>query len=458
MKRELSFGLAVLCFLVQSALAVALAAQAVLWRFKVPGLDLELLAWTLACMVLNGYALARAVKARHLLGLFSAWPGLPEESAAEQETRLLAVSARQAFLQDDFGRSLGLLKRLGLSHAPAELARGRSLVMQGEFEESVEALEKGGQGPAARRYLTLRRHWGLWERRYFQPRDLDWAMNSGRLGLLGLTAILLALPVLALNYQNFAKVLTPLHQGFSGADFNVSVQGHFTLHYHDDVFMHQVADVAEEALVFDLDFLGLPADSFAPGQIHLYLCADQAEYLARSPFTHSWEAASALPAKKQIYLYRLEESKRIYFEVVLAHELAHLCYLKVVADGADNSWLNEGFANYLGYKFALDRAHYPRQAWLMANEFNRLKQKSLPFGIFLLDDPQQMKDTASIETFYTQGFSIVYVLIEEYGKEPFLRFLHYLGAGKPLAQSLQAAYPTIRNATELQAVWSLFMR
>ena len=453
-----SFVLALLLFVVQCALVVALAVHYVLWHFKSPAFDAEYLGWTLAALGLNGYALSRAFKARHLLGLFSAWPGLPEEGATDNETRLLALSARQAFLHGDFAKTQGLLKRLALSTGPIELARGRSLVMQGEFEEAVTYLESGGQGWAARRFLTRRRNWWLLKSRYFQPSDVHWATRTWRLTFLGALALAASLTMLAFNYQLVDSIKQTVREGFSDKNFNVSVQGRFTLHYHDEAFMRQVADQADDALTQDLAFLGLPPEAFGPGEIQLYLCADQAEYLARSPFTRSWEAASALPSKTQIYFYNLGERQRIYFEVVVAHELAHLCYHKVVTKAEDDSWLNEGLADYLGYKFALDRAHYPRQAWLLANHFNKLKEKSLPFDIFLSDDPHHLKDEDSIHTFYTQGFSIVYVLIEEYGKDDFLRFLRYFGAGKPLAASLQAAYPTIRNATELQAVWTLFMR
>ncbi len=189
----------------------------------------------------------------------------------------------------------------------------------------------------------------------------------------------------------------------------------------------QVADVAGQALTQSLDFLGLPADSFGPGQIHLFLCADQAEYLARSPFTKSWEAGSALPEKHQIYLYRFPDNQASYFEVVLAHELTHLCYHRLVPASRSDSWLNEGLADYLGYKFGLERAHFPRQAWLMANVFNALKKEALPFDAFLTENPQTMGDDKAIDLFYIQGFSIVDVLIEQYGREPFLHFLRVFG-------------------------------
>lgn len=455
---NVSFALSVLLFVVQCALFLALAVHFVLWYFGSPDFSGAYAGWTLAAAGLNGYALSRAVKVRHLLGLFSPWPGLPEEETPENETRLLALAARQAFLHGDFAKAIGLLKRLTVTSGHVELAKGRSLVMQGEFEEAVSYLEVGGQGWAARRYLTLRRNWWLLKSRYFQPSDLDWALRPGRLALLGALALAAALVVLSFDHQFVSSIKSKINAGFSEKDFNVSVQGRFTLHYHDEAFMRQVADLAEDALAHNLAFLGLPPETFAPGQIHLFLCADQAEYLARSPFTHSWEAASAQPSSNQIYLYKLAERQRIFFEVVVAHELSHLCYHQVVKEATDDSWLNEGLADYLGYQFALDRAHYPRQAWLQANHFNKLKEKSLPFEVFLADSPQTMKDTAAINLFYTQGFSIVYVLIEDYGKEDFLRFLRYFGSGKSLAASLQLAYPTIRNATELQAVWNLFMR
>ena len=457
-----SLTAALMLFLAQCALVIALTAQVVLDKLNVTHLDKGLLGWTVLALAVNSFALIRAVKARHFLGLFSLWPGLEEEDHSLNETRLLAASAQQAFFHGDYAKARAFVERLGPPHEMGSLAIGRSLALDGRFEEALIALEKGGQGGSARRYLSQRRRWFFWKRSYFSRTDITWAHGSGRLAALGLAALLASCGALGMNYQFIEGAVAPIVAGFSEADFKVSVQGPFTIHYHDEAFMQETADIAREALADSLKFLDLPADSFAPGQIGLFLCADQREYLSRSPFTRAWEAASAVPSKHQIYFYKLAEKEQIFFEVVVAHELTHLCYHRIVPSNADDGWLNEGFADYMGYKFGLerniDKTHYAPKAWLMEKHFASLKKKALPFENFLTESPRDMKDTERISTFYVQGFSIVYVLIEQYGRDDFLHFLRVFGAGKPLAQALATAYPTIRDAPALQAVWELFMR
>jgi hypothetical protein len=456
----ISFGLAILLFFVQGFLAVALAGHGVLWRFRPGSFDQTLALLTLLGLALNGFALARAVKARHFLGLFAEWPGLPEEKSSTPDLRLLAISAQQAFFHRDFDRCIVLLDRF--AHATASpqvsLAKGRALVLAGRFEEALPELERGRQGSRGRRYLSQRRSFFFWTRSYFKPSDILWSENSALLAGLGVLSIALCLPLLNADFESMDAALFPKEVSFSTEDFKVATHGSFTLYYHDEVFMQRTADIADDALAGSLEFLDLPASTFGPGQIQLFLCSDQKEYLARSPYTKSWEGASALPEKQQVYLYRFPDRMRISYEVTVAHELTHLCYYKVLPGAGQNSWLNEGFADYMGYKFALERAHYPRQAWLMNNYFVGLKNKALPFQAFLDDNPQLMGDTQQINTFYVQGFSIVYVLIEQYGRPAFLRFLRVLATGKTLADSLAACYPTIRSAGDLGAVWDLFMR
>jgi hypothetical protein len=413
---------------------------------------------TVVCLALNGYAMVRAVKIRHFLGLFSEWPGLPEEGSPVNETRLLAASARQAFFYADYDKACALIDRLGPASPQASLAKGRALTLAGRFDEALPSLELGGQGLSARRYLIPRRSFGLFLRRYFQGSEVRWALKPQYLLGLALLALALCMPVLAADFQAFSTVIARRTADFSDKDFKLSTQGAFTLHYHDEAFMHQCADVGEEALAQALELLGLPAGTFAPGQIHLFLCADQAEYLARSPHTRSWEAASALPEKHQIFLYYQPREHVIIFERVLAHELTHLCYHRLVPHSREDSWLNEGLADYVGCKFALERAHYPRDPWLKENIFEHLKKHALPFEAFLAEDPRIMHDESRIEDFYTQGFSIVYMLIEYYGREPFLRFLRVFGAGKSLPEALSAAYPAIKDSADLEADWERFMR
>ena len=324
----LSFGLALLLFIVQCCLAVALAAHATFWQMEIPGLGLNLLLLNFICLAINGYVLARTVKVRHFLGSFCQWPNLPEEISALAETRHLANAARQAYFHGDYDRVPNLLDRMPTPSVPAMLAKGRALAMGGDFDGAIPFLEQGGEGAIARRYLSLKPTFGLFSRRYFTLQDLRWTTRPLRLAILGMAALILSGSVLVLNYNAVLSALTRTAVDFSDKDFKVKTQGVFTFHYHDEAFMRQSAEIGEEALSQILLFLALPSDTFGPGQIHLFLCSDQKEYLARSPYTRSWEAGSAFPQKRQIYLYPLPENQHIYYDVILAHELTHLAYYR----------------------------------------------------------------------------------------------------------------------------------
>jgi hypothetical protein len=241
---------------------------------------------------------------------------------------------------------------------------------------------------------------------------------------------------------------------FDTSAFYTETRGRLTVFYHDADFRDQASALAEAALDHDLAFLGMPGDSFAPGSVKLYLCDSEAEYRRRAPTHPSWEAAAADPQATAIYIYRFPDKEKVFFEVVMAHEIGHLCYYRMTGSNPDD-WLNEGLADYLGYDFGLERAGIPRQAWLQDNYFRSLRVRALPFDSFFKTDPHQLPD-AEVATFYTQGFSVVYLLIEDYGRGPFLKFLRECAAHKGIDAALAAAFPTIPNIGALASVWSLF--
>jgi aminopeptidase N len=191
--------------------------------------------------------------------------------------------------------------------------------------------------------------------------------------------------------------------------------------------------------------------------MRLYLCETREEYLRRTPSAPPWEQASALPVLDSIYIHRLPPEQSIYFESVLAHELAHLLYHRFYPVAGNDAWLNEGLADYLGYAFALDRAGFARQAWLDEHVFKQLEGQTIPFDRFFQVDPHRISNTQEVATFYRQGFSVVFMLIEHYGQEQFLTFLRaYRRGDRDVAKALAEAYPTIQNTEGLASVWSLF--
>jgi hypothetical protein len=408
-----------------------------------------------ALMVLNSWALLWSTKAGYFLGCFGRWPReeVPPGLTQAEEHSLLA--AGDAFDQGQFGRVPGLLARV-----PAErllsghwLGLGRSLALDGRVQEAGPALEKGGAGPRVLGLFRPRRRLGMDFGPYFD------AGTPARLGHIpGLAALALGLmlgsgTMATALYGSLTRV-GALAPSFDETAFQSQVRGRLTVYYHDPAFRDEASALAEAALDHDLSFLGMPADTFGPGSVNLYLCDSQQEYRRRAPTHPSWEAACADPAETSVYIYRFPAQERIFFEIVMAHEIGHLCYYRMAGSSPDD-WLNEGLADYLGYDFGLNRAGIARQAWLQNNYFASLRSTALPFDVFFRTDPHVLPD-AEVATFYQQGFSVVYLLIEDYGREPFLKFLRSYAARKDVNAALAGAFPTIPDINALAAVWTLF--
>jgi hypothetical protein len=408
-----------------------------------------------ALMVLNSWALLWSAKTGYFVWLFGRWPreGVPSGLSQAEEHSLLAAGL--AFDHGRFDKVPGLLARVPSERwlAGHWLGLGRSLALAGRMDDACPALEQGGAGPKVLRLFRPRRRLGMDQGPYF-----DAGMPARLRHIPGLAALALGLmlgsgTLAAALYGTLTRV-GPLAPSFDETAFRMQVRGRFTVYYHDPVFRDDASALAEAALDHDLAFLGMPADTFGPGAVHLYLCDSQQEYRRRAPTHPSWEAACADPAETSVYIYRFPDQKRIFYEIVMAHEIGHLCYYRMAGSSPDD-WLNEGLADYLGYDFGLKRAGIARQAWLQDNYFASLRSTALPFDVFFRTDPHFLPD-AEVGTFYQQGFSVVYLLIEDYGRGPFLKFLRAYAGHKDINAALAGAFPTIPNIGALAAVWTLF--
>jgi hypothetical protein len=407
--------------------------------------------WILAAgfgVVLNTWGLARAVRNGHFLWLYSRWQ-------AQAGGGLALQHARQAYRDGDLERVILLAGKEGEPGEAASLREGaaRSLALLGRMEEAAVAFEAvGAKEPL--RWLRPRRAWGLSLKPYFRVADAAWSRRG--VWLVALAAI----SVLGVGTYLSAVGDLGMHapgRSFNSADFEALERSAFTVHYHDRAAGEALADLAEKALVTELAFLGRSDAEIPPGSFQLFLCDSREEYLKRAPQAPAWEQAATQPESGTIYLHKLPEDERVYFEIVVAHELSHLLYHRFFPVPYNDAWLNEGLADYQGYAFALDRAGVARQAWLRQKRFAKLAERSLPFDRYFLTDPHELKSDADVETFYRQGFSLVFLLVEHYGQKNFLRFLDaYREQRGNATKALAQVYPTIQDESELAAVWGLF--
>ncbi len=440
--------------------------------FKAAGLALGFL-------LLSSLGLQACLRSRRFLLQFCRWGEVEEAGAAGPEgrdRRDLLRAAKQFFFQGDYSRAQDVLGRyLALRPADntARLNLAWSLAAAGKLPEAREQLAIAGD-PRCQDALIdpARSSFGRWKRAFW-PKEAAFSQSGALMPLAALAAMILslALAVAELNYA--AKSSDRLLQApslrylllelarergnFGASQFLAEESGSFIFHYHDPALLSQVRPMAEEALAANLRFYVLPEGQFQSSKIKVFLMDSKEEYLRRSPLHKSWEAGCTLDELQEIYVYRPAPRQWAWFENTLAHEISHVCYRKVLPGIDQESWLNEGLASYIGHQFMLERLRFAGPAWLREHVFKGVARQALPFEDFLAGNPQQYQDRAKISQFYDQGFSMAYVLINYYGKESFIQFLHHYSRSRDLVQGLKRAYPTIQSLADLRGVWLLFM-
>lgn len=404
-------------------------------------------------LLMSVAGLRRTIKNGHFIWLYGRW------RLGEAFTTPIAQQAQQAFADGDFERVI-LLARKAESKGSSESSNeslqaglGKALALLGRLDEATEVLELCPSEQEGLRWLKPRRAWGMEWPTYFHVDDVRWLKRGYWLGLL------MALSVGGMVWSVWWIQSRPgeMVHAFNVSGFETVQQGAFTIHYHDPQFRDRVLDLAEKALFKELDFFEHADADIPKGTFQLYLCNDRAEYLRRAPYSPSWEEASALPQSNRIYLYEPSKDDSIYFEVVVAHELSHLLYNRFFQVKFNDAWLNEGLADYLGYAFGLDRAGYARQDWLDKHRFKALAAKSIPFDHFFEIDPHDLKTDDEVRIFYRQGFSVVFMLVEHFGRADFLRFLNaYRDSAGNASIALAKVYPTIPDTEALAGLWGLY--
>jgi hypothetical protein len=402
------------------------------------------------------WALARAWNSANFLWAFGRWQPLNAADYEEADRPWLDAAAH-AFDLAEFQAALQVLDRLNPAaiRGTVQQARGRVLLWNGRWDEGIAQLEQGGERRYLVGWLRPRRLLGL-PLPSLGPAEAARAQRSWPSWL---TFVLVAGVSLALVLPlglSVKAALSAAPKVFDPTGFESQSRGRFLVHYHDPVFAASVLDLADDALDHDLAFLGRPSDTFQAQEIQFYLCDDQAEYLRRSPYPVAWEAGCAVPDKASIFLYKPKPEGAIYFQVTVAHELSHLIYQRMGIHGRNDAWLNEGLANYLGYKYAFERNNIPRQAWLQEHEFSKLRGHFIPFKQFFSIEPHQLHRDEDVGIFYEQGSSVVYLLLEEYGRDNFLKFLDSYAQGVDVDKALASAYPSLPDLNALAAVWGLF--
>jgi hypothetical protein len=425
------------------------------------------------------------LRRRLFLKLFGQWIELGSEE--NPELRSVLKGARSEFMSGRFSKVARLLERF-LQERPANNEAQLNLavcqVLTGHIDDAISLLEVAGDPRKQVVRLRPRERWEKifsWNQSYSESQVERFQEPWRILAILGL-GVLITITLIFYD-QNFVseglflagrpfmdKGMTDTvadleyesydTDGLKVEDFHKFETENLIYYYHDEAFMQKASAIAESALSFDLKFFNLPPNQFARHKIRVFLCDTKEEYLKRSPFASPWEGGCAIPSRNIFYLYREGSSEELnpYFMVTVAHELCHICYYQIIPDIGQDSWLNEGLACYQGYLYLCNQYQLPPESWVKENLFKNITLTPLPFDLFLNSRPQELATTAEVYQFYNQGHSMVFVLIQYYGKDAFLNFLHNYSRTKDMNASLSAAYDTIHSMDDLHGIWTLFMK
>lgn len=175
-------------------------------------------------------------------------------------------------------------------------------------------------------------------------------------------------------------------------------------------------------------------------KVDIYLALSQAKYqeLSNRP---AWSAGAANLKEKKIYLYKSHEWKAI-----LAHELTHI-YFDSFFGGYDKSplWLSEGMAVYIQIKRG-----GAKPLWVREN-----LEKLINGNFYRLNDLVATKslediNEKNVKLWYTQAFSVVYLLLKIQQKDEFYQFCRLIKEGNSTSKSLYLSYG--KPYTTLQAL------
>jgi hypothetical protein len=436
--------------------------QALAWGWA------ALAALGLLLMLLAMAALWRARLARGFLRHFGGLPPLPAEPEAGRELTLKGAQA--AYEQGDIARAQRMLERWLEAHPGDQGAREWRLVCWAHSREMsglvAGQLELDEPGSLRQRWAQRLPKRGPALHQLESPLAL-WAVMLPLLLCLSLAG--------AEAWHLSGKLGSQLNAALSKADFDFfSSEGfdraeseHFIYRYHsqDQVFLNFARFHAEHALEADCAAFGMDPSQFTSPKTSLFLADSEGEFLARSPYTKSWEAGVTVPELHAIYMFLPDKGDQaLQVKNILGHEIGHVLFSRLFPDLTRDTWLNEGLAMYLGTHYAhqgsaISQAYLP---WVDQHYFQGLRQRHLPFSTFLSASPQRMGSLGDISTFYMQGFSIVVLLMDylgsDGGPQRFMAFLRSYGRSKDMNQALAEAYgPRIKGMDDLQGIWLLFM-
>ncbi len=219
---------------------------------------------------------------------------------------------------------------------------------------------------------------------------------------------------------------------------------------HFNLYVEQGIDINE--IEKEIEFLHgemmLDLIAFSPWtrdeKVNVYLTqrADKYQQLSGRPL---WSGGAANLKERKIYLYKSHEWKGI-----LAHELTHI-YFDSFFGGYEKSplWLSEGMAVYIQIKYGGSKPMWLKENLTRLVNGNYYKIKDLT-ETTSLDDINEK----NIKLWYTQAYTVVYLLLKIQRKDEFYQFCRLIKEGNSTSKSLYLAYgKPYTTLSALESVW-----
>jgi hypothetical protein len=221
---------------------------------------------------------------------------------------------------------------------------------------------------------------------------------------------------------------------------------HFIIYYKETSrdFLYKLRNFAEDYYQDILEDLGFRRSEFWTweNRAKIYVFDSGQDYIQSTNMT-PWSGASVDYYNKIINTY---PDAPDFFENILVHELTHIIFREYVGFGSNVPlWLDEGVATFMEKK---------KKVYLLKRQLRQLNKTNSLSSFKELTQINKVTTFSKERAgeFYIQSLSLVYFLINKFGKDYFAKFCYALRQGRSLERSLSFAY-NIRNLDDLESKW-----
>jgi len=242
-------------------------------------------------------------------------------------------------------------------------------------------------------------------------------------------------------------MLMPVMVSAQEGSWNVFKSTHYLVFYQQAPLdlLNQLTQKAEEYYDEITDEFGFNRLNFWTwdNRAKIYLFDTQDQY-RKANSNLDWSIGLVTVGNKSIQSYINAPG---LLDNVLAHELAHIIFREMVGfnNPAVTLWLEEGVATFQERRTKNQLVKSFLSGKIRNNTFMSLNQLNV-FDLTSTKDPQL------VELFYLQAYSLLWYLIEEFGKDKFVLFCQHLRDNQNLTKAFRMAY-SFDSLLELEAAW-----